>query len=86
MMNACARREVWGLEGTPQPSPGGKEDTVIEAKTASLCRFLSLVLAFFGYVVMVVPMIYPLTHPVRFILLGSGVTVVATIGYLLPLR
>ena len=52
-----------------------------EAKTVRLGRFLSLFLALLGFVVVAVPMMYPSLDPTPLILIGCGVTVVASAGY-----
>jgi len=55
---------------------------VIEAKTASFPRLLSLFIAFLGCVVAAVPITCPLTYPAPLNLFGSGVTMVPSAGFL----
>jgi hypothetical protein len=43
---------------------------------------MTLFLAFIGCVVVVVPMLYPLTQPIPLILIGSGITVLALASFL----
>ena len=48
-----------------------------EVKKSNVPRLISLFIAFLGCVVVVVPIVFPLTNPAPLILIGSGVTVVA---------
>jgi hypothetical protein len=56
----------------------GKEDTVGEAKKSNLPRLITLFIAFVGCVVTVLPLLFSVgANPVPFILVGSGVAVIA---------
>jgi hypothetical protein len=48
-----------------------------DERKSNLPRLLSLFIAFLGCVVVVVPIVFPLTNPAPLILIGSGVAVVA---------
>jgi hypothetical protein len=48
-----------------------------DKRKSNLPRLLSLFIAFLGCVVVVVPIVFPLTNPAPLILIGSGVAVVA---------
>ena len=56
----------------------GKEGTVGEAKKSNLPRLITLFIAFVGCVVTVLPLLFSVgANPVPFILVGSGVAVIA---------
>jgi len=53
-----------------------------QAAETNLPRLMTLLLALIGCLVVVVPMLFPLTQPVPLILIGSGITVLALASFL----
>lgn len=52
------------------------------AKTSTVPRLITLLVALMGCVVVAIPAIFPLAEPAPLVLIGSGVTVVALAGFL----
>jgi len=53
-----------------------------QAAKTNLPRLMTLFLALIGCLVVVVPVLFPLTQPIPLLLIGSGITVLALASFL----